>query len=97
MSNLKRAVFCGGVMAPASVLAATPEMTGNVYLDGVLSTVVYSLIGMIMAFIAMKVLDWATPGKLAHQIGEEKNVAIAIVVGLLMLGICIIIAAAIAG
>ena len=85
------------LFVPNLVLAAVPGVTGNTFVDGVVSTLVYGLVGIFMAFFAMKLIDLATPGDLGKQIGEDRNVAMALLVGCLILGICIIIAAAIAG
>ncbi len=64
---------------------------------GIIGSVVYGLIGMAMAILAAKVVDWITPGSLFKQITDEKNMPLAIFAGLLVLGICIIIAASITG
>jgi uncharacterized membrane protein YjfL (UPF0719 family) len=64
---------------------------------GVVASLLYSLVGIIMAVFAAKVVDWITPGNLFRQLTDEKNIPLAIFTGLLVLGICIIIAAAIAG
>jgi putative membrane protein len=64
---------------------------------GVIGSIVYGLIGMTMAILAAKVVDWITPGNLFRQLTDEKNTPLAIFTGLLVLGICIIIAASIAG
>jgi uncharacterized membrane protein YjfL (UPF0719 family) len=64
---------------------------------GVVASLLYSIVGIIMAVFAAKVVDWITPGNLFRQLTDEKNVPLAIFTGLLVLGICIIIAAAIAG
>lgn len=60
-------------------------------------TVIYAVIGILIALLAYQIIDWITPGRLSKKISEEGNIALGIVVGALMLGICIIIAAAIAG
>ncbi|TAE49313.1 MAG: DUF350 domain-containing protein [Cytophagia bacterium] len=60
--------------------------------DGVLNSIIYSSLGLVMALIAYKLIDIIIPGKISEQIGKENNVAMAIVVGSLILGICIIIA-----
>jgi putative membrane protein len=65
--------------------------------DGVLQTVIYSLIGIAMAILGFKVVDWITPGKMTEKIAKEGNVAMAILVGSLILGICIIIGQVIGG
>ncbi|MDJ1480116.1 DUF350 domain-containing protein [Cytophagaceae bacterium YF14B1] len=64
---------------------------------GIMGTIIYSVIGLIMCVIGFKVVDWLIPGHLARQIAEEKNIAAALVAAALILGICIIIASAIAG
>jgi len=61
---------------------------------GLLGTILYSISGMLMAIVAYKLIDVVIPGKISEQI-TEKNTAVAMVVAALMLGICIIIAAAI--
>lgn len=63
---------------------------------GILGTLVYATVGIIMSVIGFKIVDWITPGDLARQIGVEKNMAVALVASALILGICIIIAASIA-
>jgi putative membrane protein len=65
--------------------------------SGIIGSIVYGLIGITMAILAAKVIDWITPGNLFHQLTDEKNVPLAIFTGLLALGICIIIAASISG
>lgn len=65
--------------------------------NGIVAAIVYSLIGMTMAVLAAKIVDWVTPGNLFKQLTDEKNTPLAIFTGLLVLGICIIIAAAITG
>ncbi|MCU0444505.1 MAG: DUF350 domain-containing protein [Microscillaceae bacterium] len=65
--------------------------------DGIVQTVVYSLIGIAMAILGFKIVDWITPGKMTEKIAKEGNVAMAILVGSLILGICIIIGQVIGG
>lgn len=60
---------------------------------GFLATVVYSLFGLLMIFLVYKVVDMMVPGHLHKQIDEDKNVALAIIVGLAMVAVAIIVAA----
>lgn len=62
--------------------------------QGIIESLIYSVIGIILAVFAFKVVDWITPGNLSKQISQENNVAVAVLLGFLVLGICIIIAAA---
>ena len=92
-------LVCGlGLIEPSAALASTAAMgTGHPLLDGILSTVIYSLIGMAMAFLAFRLVDAVTPGELGHEIAEKHNIALSILAGFTILGICIIIAAALVG
>jgi putative membrane protein len=65
------------------------------FMSSVLNSVVFAAIGIVIFVIFFVVLDWITPYDLWKELNEEKNVALAIVVGAVALGICIIIASAI--
>jgi len=58
----------------------------------IIETLVYSVIGIIMAVCGFKVVDWLTPGSLAEEVAHKENRALAILAGSMMLGVCIIIA-----
>lgn len=60
-----------------------------------INSVVYALLGIIIFIAGFIIVDKLTPYDLWKQLVEEKNVALAIVVGAAALGICLIIAAAI--
>ena len=57
----------------------------------------YALVGIILLFGSYKVFDWLTPTDMNKAIFEDKNVAVGVTVGLFMLGVATIIAAAIHG
>jgi putative membrane protein len=60
-----------------------------------LNSVIYALLGIVIFVVGFVIVDKITPYDLWKQLVEEKNTALAIVVGAAALGICIIIAAAI--
>jgi putative membrane protein len=60
-----------------------------------INSIVYALLGIVIFVVGFIIVDKLTPYDLWKQVVEEKNVALAIVVGAAALGICIIIAAAI--
>jgi uncharacterized membrane protein YjfL (UPF0719 family) len=60
-----------------------------------LNAVIYAALGILIFGGAFVVLDKATPQDLWREICEKQNLALAILVGAMSLGICIIIAAAI--
>lgn len=65
------------------------------FVSNILNSVVFAAIGIVIFVIFFIILDWITPYDLWKELNEEKNVALAIVVGAVALGICIIIASAI--
>ncbi len=57
----------------------------------------FAAIGILLAIVGYKLFDKCTPGDMHREIIEQKNVAAAIVGGAVILGVCIIIAAAMLG
>ena len=57
----------------------------------------FAAIGIAAAIVGYRVFDKCTPGDLNKEIVENKNVAAAIVAAAVILGVCIIIAAAMLG
>lgn len=60
-------------------------------------SILYALIGVLVFWVSFVVLDKLTPYKLWEEIVEKQNVALAIVVGAMALGISMIVAAAVHG
>jgi putative membrane protein len=65
------------------------------FVNSILSAVTFAIIGIVIFVVFFVILDWITPYDLWKELNEEKNMALAIVVGAVALGLCIIIAAAI--
>jgi putative membrane protein len=65
------------------------------FLNNVLGALTFAAIGIAIFVIFFVIIDWLTPYDLWKEINEEKNLALAILVGSATLGICIIIASAI--
>jgi uncharacterized membrane protein YjfL (UPF0719 family) len=57
----------------------------------------FAAIGISAAIVGYKVFDKCTPGDLSKEVLENKNIAAAIVAGSVILGVSIIIAAAMLG
>ena len=57
----------------------------------------FTAIGIAAAVVGYKVFDKCTPGDLSKEILENKNVAAAILVAAVILGVCLIVAAAMIG
>ena len=60
-------------------------------------SIVYALIGVVIFWLCFIIIDKITPYKLWEEIVEKQNVALALVVAAMSLGISIIVAAAIHG
>ena len=60
-----------------------------------LNAMVYALLGVVIYIASFAVVDKITPYHLWQEIVEKQNVALAILVGLMSLGIGVIIAAAV--
>ncbi len=62
-----------------------------------LGSILYALIGVLIFWLCFVIIDKITPYKLWEEIVEKQNVALALVVAAMSLGISIIVAAAIHG
>jgi uncharacterized membrane protein YjfL (UPF0719 family) len=63
--------------------------------SNILNALIYAVLGIVIFVGAFSILDLLTPYALWKEIVEDKNIALAILVGAMSLGICIIIAAAV--
>ena len=59
------------------------------------NAIVYAILGIIIFIGAFAIVDMLTPYALWKEIVEEKNLALAVMVGAMSIGMCIIIAAAV--
>ena len=64
-------------------------------ISSLVNALVYSVLGILIFVIAFLIIDKMTPYHLWKEIIEDKNVALAILIGALSIGMCIIIAAAV--
>lgn len=74
-------------------LAAGPF--SEVSLSGVVSTVVYVLLGLALFIGAYYAIEKLVPFPVRKEIEEDQNIALGIIIGAMLLGLAIIIAAAI--
>lgn len=68
-------------------------MFDQIILAEVISMLFYSLIGMLLLWVAWKVIDIVTPFPIIKEIEEDQNTSLAILIGSVFLAIAIIIAA----
>lgn len=69
-------------------------MTGF-HFEAFINAFVYAMLGIVIFAASFMIWDWITPYDLWKEIIEGKNMALAIMVGFMSLGMCIIIAAAV--
>ena len=62
-----------------------------------LAAVVFSVVGVSVLGLSFWLIDKLTPFSVVKEIEEDQNVALAVIVGAVILGISVIIAAAIVG
>jgi uncharacterized membrane protein YjfL (UPF0719 family) len=62
-----------------------------------LATVAFGLAGIFLAIAGFKLFDACTKFDLEKEICDNRNMAVAILCGAMLLGICVIVAAAIVG
>jgi putative membrane protein len=66
-------------------------------LQAVLNTVLYTFLGLVLFAIAFFIMGKATPFSLRKEIEEDQNIALAIVMGSVIIGIAMIVVAAVSG
>jgi putative membrane protein len=59
------------------------------------AAIVFAFLGIVVFVAAFAIIDRMTPYHLWNEIVHEKNLALAVLVGAMSIGICIIIAAAV--
>jgi uncharacterized membrane protein YjfL (UPF0719 family) len=80
-------------MIPQPFLAIAPDSL----LPALCAMIVFAMVGIAMAIVGYRIFDKCTPGDLNNEILQNKNVAAAIIAGAVILGVCLIVAAAMIG
>lgn len=63
--------------------------------QSLVGSVVYSAIGIVFFVVAYKLMEWLLPFNVDKELAQDQNTAVGIVVGSVMIGLAVIIAAAI--
>lgn len=69
----------------------------NMLAKNLLNTAIFSLLGLLILCLSFVIIDRFTPYHLWKEINDKQNVALAIIVGALLLGISLIISASLHG
>ena len=70
-------------------------MSGDLSLDQILASIVYSIIGIVVFLVAYAILEKLTPFSIRKEVEEDQNTALGIVIGSCFIALAIIISAAI--
>ena len=72
-----------------------PKLFGVLALDQVIGTIFYCFIGVVLFVLAYALIEKLSPFSVEKEITEDQNVALGIIIGAVIIGLSIIIAAAI--
>jgi putative membrane protein len=72
-----------------SLLAWAPQTMS----EAITSTALFALVGLILSVVGFKLFDWITPVSFDKEL-EKGNIAVGILCGAIVIGICHVIAAA---
>ena len=103
MKKLIPAIVVFFTLATLPLLAAdmppapAPSWHAQSLLQAIGNVLIFAAIGIAAAIIGFKVFDKCTPGHLEKEILEHRNVAAAIIAAAVIIGVSIIIAAAMVG
>jgi len=89
-----------GLIALAAASSAQAQVSDRVstwqpegFVMAIVSTLVFAFIGIFVAIIGFKLFDLLIHFNLEQEICEKQNMAVAVLSGAMVLGICLIVAA----
>ena len=78
--------------APLALAVQLPDLAGVL-----LTTVIFTVFGLLVFGIAYMIIVKATPFSIRKEIEDDQNIALAIIIGSVIIGVSLIIAAAVHG
>ncbi len=69
------------------------DMSGILY--GIVDTVIYSMVGIILMGVGFLIINFFTPFSLKKEIEDDQNISLGIIIGSVIIGISIIVASVI--
>ncbi len=95
---LKYTTFAAVMAVTPALLAQTPGEAASWHAktiwEALSATGLFAVVGFVLAILGYKLFDYFTPGDLQKEIIENKNVAAALLGAAVIVGICIVVAAA---
>ncbi len=68
------------------------EVLANIHSAEVVATIFYTLLGLGLFIFSYVLIDWLSPIDLHEEMAEKGNVAVAIVIGSVMISLALLIA-----
>ena len=68
------------------------DLLMNIRVEEVVATVFYTLLGLGLFIFSYIVIDWLSPIDLHQEMAEKGNIAVAIVIGAVMISLALLIA-----
>lgn len=65
------------------------------HLEALINAAMFAVLGILLFVVAFVAIDKMTPYALWKEIVEERNLALAVLIGAMSIGMCLIIAAAV--
>jgi uncharacterized membrane protein YjfL (UPF0719 family) len=87
------AALAGTLLIPALAHAQQGSPRVGLFF-GLILSIVYGLVGILLLLIGYKIFEWITPFSVNDALSKDENRAVGIVVGAIFIGIAIIVAAA---
>jgi uncharacterized membrane protein YjfL (UPF0719 family) len=85
------------LLAQSTGAADTGGLSMNGLVRGVVSSLVYSLVGLLLFAVAFFVINKSVPFSLRKEIEDDQNTSLGIVIASVIVGIAMIVSAAIHG
>jgi uncharacterized membrane protein YjfL (UPF0719 family) len=79
------------------LLAADDPLANVINVKGLVNAAIYTVFGVVVFAIAFVILTKLTPFSIRKEIEEDQNTSLGIILGSLVIGLAIIIAAAVHG
>lgn len=92
IGTLGLSLIATAALAQGDAVPANAGYRPTTLWEAVLSTIVFSLVGVLVAIVGFKLFDMAIKFDLEKEICEKNNLSAAILAGAVILGTCVIVA-----
>lgn len=84
-------------LAGLAPVLAQDELGLMLMLRHLVAAIVFAVVGIAVLFLSYWIMEKMTPFSIVKEIEEDQNIALAVIVGAVVIGVSLIIAAAILG